>query len=343
MADNEQLNSRDLHPGVVINLFDKNGSEKDRGLYDFTLKFKPEPGKVYVMGHGTSGYISDDRQGVGNAKKLGALDVAKMILEAGGNQNMVVVLGACSTGKGQHSFARELSHLFPLVEAPTRDIGTGSAYDDKTFHSYSEVYTEHKEREFPWAMDKSDPGRLKEFHSEDYLFCNHSPDQCDTAESELPAYHANNRMHYQALQGAYTANSGKVDPIVHERDVGDEKPLVKPGDEYAISPRLNVPEQVAIGGRLGTYNEVMANAYMDAITLKKNAIKNDVIERFPQLGRMFEVRDVIISQLENSDNRVAIEKSIDGHIASNIKTGHLQDVIDYYESTLSNSATSAQM
>ncbi len=284
---------------IKLNLFDP---QKDSKLWSDAEAFQGEPGKVYVFGHGTPESISDDRNGKGTASvRLNPRELGVMLEGMGVTADTKVVLVSCSTGKGQHSFARELSRYFSEVEAPTRDIWTNGARSGEELRPMSDVYGRVSEA----VKDTDDPGKFKQFHASDYQYCKSNPEVCDSPESELP-----------------TSGTIKENGVyMSARDTGrDDRPFISPESPAASQP--------VSPGALQQANLVTANQYLEAVQSGDTSglpetLKPVVALREQMLAKVHQVADGANQPVNESP---AI-RAIDTFIADTIKQGKLDNLI----------------
>jgi hypothetical protein len=303
-----------MSDAIKINLHSR---QEDPVLWAHAENFAGEPGKVYVFGHGSPDSMSDDRTGKSHSKKLSALDLAKMLEEAGAKPESRVFLHACSTGQGVHSFARELSHYFTEVEAATRTLYDASSANESEFRHLSQVSGKGvpgvfstESAEMHLALRGTDPGRMKQFHAADYMLSIIHPELVDSAASELPANGPQNWT--EKKDGITQYMSGNT-----KRDLGDEQPVIASMHGTERSRPIKPSEVI-----------MMAREYMTATSMHTEEARKQAEHKYPDLKMAFSYHDKMMAHATNVSNTGVVEKSINQHIASNILQGKFAAFVD---------------
>lgn len=297
-----------MSDAVIINLLSR---RDDPNLWEHAEKFKGEPGKYYVFAHGSPDSISDDRKGKGShSVKLSALDLAKMLEQEGATPDSKVFLHSCSTGQGVHSFARELSHYFVEVEGATRILRDSNSKDESEFRHTSVIAgkgvpgvfaTEAAENSI--AGRGYEPGRMKQFHAEDYALSLLRPDLVDSPASELPA--KGPAQWTERVNGITNYMSGNS-----RRDLGDEQPI-SASIPHAVKSQPIRPSEVTL----------IASEYITAISAHTDEARKQAEAKYPELKMAFSYHDKMMSHATNVSNLTIVEKGINQHIANSISEG----------------------
>ncbi len=284
---------------IKLNLHDKDQDEK---LWSSAEAFKGEPDTVYVFGHGYPDGINDDRNGKGaHSEKLSPHALAMMLEDMGATPDAKVVLVSCSTGKGQHPFARELSRHFSEVEAPTRELWANGPASEEELRYVSNVYG----TKATGVQDSHDEGKYKQFHGVDYQYCKANPEVCDSPESERP-----------------TPGTIKEHGVyIRARDTGrDDTPFILPDSQDAYHP--------VSARELQQANVAAANQYLEAVQSGNTAelpetLKMAVVLREQMLDKVHQVADGASQPVNESPAKNAI----DSFIAGNIRQGKLDSLL----------------
>lgn len=284
---------------IKLNLHDKNQDEK---LWSSAEAFQGEPGTVYVFGHGSPDGITDDRNGKGaGSEKLSPQALALILEDLGATPETKVVLVSCSTGKGQHSFARELSRYFSEVEAPTRELWVNGANSAEELRVASGVHGKNPEGE----ANTDDAGKIKQFHASDYQYCQSNPEVCDSPESERPTPGTIRE------NGVYTS----------ARDTGgDDQPLISADSSDASRPVSAHSIQQA--------DVEAANQYLEAVRSGDTSGLPETLQpvvalRVQMLDKVHQVADGASRPVNESP----AVNAIDAFIAANIRQGNLDNLV----------------
>lgn len=277
---------------IKVNLFDRN---QDPELWAQAENFAGEPGKAYVFGHGTARSISDDRTGKGvNSVELDAKGLGKLLLDAGATQETPVVLSSCDTGRGHGSVARELSHYFIEVEAPTRTMWPKAENDREMI--VNDIYGKRADG----GRDVDDPGRMKVFYREDRIMCEVMSDACDTPESEKPA------------SGVQSATDGFR--LLNPRD-GGQLPLSPLASKNAPLPAPDLAETMQADAVKARRNQELAKAY-------RELSPDEAIRRYPELNEAYHAREVFREHFPEDKQEQALQ-AFDAHAYNSLARGHV--------------------
>jgi hypothetical protein len=293
---------------IKINLFNR---AEDPTLWEHAEKFEGETGKYYVFAHGSPDSISDDRNGKGSRSvRMTALDLAKMLEDAGATPDNKVFLHSCSTGQGVHSFARELSHYFVEVEGATRNLRDSFSKDESEFRHTSVISgkgvpgvfaTESTESAI--AGRGSDPGRMKQFHAADYQLSIIHPALVDSAATELPAKGPRNWIEHKDGITQYMSGNSR-------RDLGDEQPIIASMPNAEKSQPIR-PSEIAL----------MAKEYIAAISKGTDDAREQAGVKYPDLKMAFSYHDKMMGHATNVSNPAIVEKGLNQHIVLTILEG----------------------
>jgi hypothetical protein len=311
MADGDKI--------VKINLFSK---EEDATLWQHAEQFEGVPGHVYVFGHGATDSIRDDRNGKANAPDIDALDLAKMLADKNVKEDAHIVLHSCNVARGQHSFARNLSHYYAVVEGATGLLYDSSSKNEEEWHQVSTV---------------SDGGKIKRFYSEDYNYSLQHPSEVDSEHSQIGA------QGYNSYKGA--------DGITHYgkpvRDLGETEPFINGlSPRPPASARGNAVEDFLKRESQSQHTKDMANSYADAVNpyktgqsgeLKSAQEINNAIEnaksKFSELDPLFSAREKLVKQesqyFSKPEALATVLNGIDGYIKNAIAQGNVNDGVNY--------------
>lgn len=303
---------------VKINLFSK---EEDNALWAHAEQFQGVPGHVYVFGHGATDSIRDDRNGKSNAPDLDALDLAKMLADHNVKEDAHIVLHSCNVARGQHSFARNLSHYYAVVEG-----ATGLLYDSSS----------KNEAEWHQASGVSDGGKIKRFYSEDYAYSLQHPHEVDSEHSQIGN---------KAID-SYKGADG-ITHYVKNRDVGETAPYINSlSPRPPASPRGNAVEDYLKRESQSQHTKDMANSYADAVNpyqngqsgpLKSEQEINSAIEnaksKFGELEPLFSAREKLVKQesqyFSKPEALATVLSGIDGHIKNVVAQGDVNAGVIY--------------
>jgi len=308
MAKQEQSTeiSNSSHPAIVMNLFDP---KLDSKLWGAANNFHGETGVAYVFGHGSPYSISDQSHGKGNALKLSPQDLARRLHERGATGDMRVVLDSCDTGKGQHSFARELSHYFLVVQAPTRTIWGNQTNHNSLIHDSTIAAIASKERmDDDDRPNHKDSGRWKNFYSGDYQHYKEHP-QTDTPESELPGKSA-------------IYSQGKWIDVEKDND----EPLTKPDTYAGLSPYVTADEFKRQQENFKENRSEMATAYEAAAKTNNPNDWADAIENYPLMAIALKFRTALYDATTQKNPET--QAGIDSYAANMILKGKVRELVD---------------
>ena len=305
----EQGVIRDSGGGIKINLHDRE-AEGDNNIMRTADSYTVPTDTVIIFGHGNPYNVFDDRAGKdARRKELTPPQLAQIILDSGGKPTDTVILHSCSTGKGDQSFARQLSFYFKEVIAPTRELmpqGTNASESEYV----DRIYGDNPDG----SKNLNDPGRMKQFHSEDRIAYLMNPKLVDSPESERPSP--------QWDKNPMVAKSWQREPSeipTTNRDIGDEEPFEKNAAKQASVIPLD-------------YFSKMKEAYQSAVNPENKdnfeAKKTQAINDYPELKLAFLAREKMLEYMAENKADSAIA-GVDGHIANSIESRKVYALAQY--------------
>ena len=269
---------------IKINLLDP---DLDKKVWQTAENFQGEQDTVYVFVHGSPKHVVDYRKGRAHPEFLGPLELAQMLDKKGATRESRVVLVACSTAQGMHSFAREFSQYYDVVVAATRQLRT-DARNESEFYAKAIIAGTDQQGQ----PDLHDPGKMKFFYGADYQFCNTHPQECDPPQSERPP-----PAHEFKVFGATLT--------IKEDNIISPVTLFKPG--LASNP---ISPQEAIEQR-----KVEAQLFFNIVDLKgaqAQLARQQAVHHYPELAHAFAAFD---HRLQQSRGRTDAKEYLGDQIA----------------------------